>query len=128
MSLRLKSRSGTITFEMVKKIQDAGFCIEEAPVHHYYRQYGLSQFFNFPRVLRTLVDLLGWWWRLVIRKEHLKAGTPAAHPVNEFDRLNDASHLFCLQMRTHWQAENRLSEIFRYGEIAAFASHFCIGF
>jgi glycosyltransferase involved in cell wall biosynthesis len=74
----LESRSGTITFEMVKKIQDAGFRIREAPVHHYYRQYGLSQFFNIARVLRTLVDLLGWWWRLVVRKEHLKAHAPAA--------------------------------------------------
>ncbi len=73
--VRLESHSGTITFEMVKKIQDAGVCIAEAPVHHYYRQYGLSQFFNIPRVLRTLVDLIHWWWRLVIRKEHLK---PAA--------------------------------------------------
>ena len=77
----LESRSGTITFEMVKKIQDAGFCIDEAPVHHYYRQYGLSQFFNIARVVRTLIDLLGWWWRLVVRKEHLKARSPAAHPL-----------------------------------------------
>jgi glycosyltransferase involved in cell wall biosynthesis len=71
-AVKLESRSGTITFEMVKKIQDAGFRIREAPVHHYYRQYGVSQFFNFRRVARTLVDLTRWWWRLVIRKEHLR--------------------------------------------------------
>jgi len=76
-AVNLESKSGTITFEMVKKIQDAGVCIGEAPVHHYYRQYGLSQFFNIPRVVRTLVDLIHWWWRLVIRKEHLKPA--AAH-------------------------------------------------
>lgn len=70
----LESRSGTITFEMVKKIQDAGFHIREAPVHHYYRQYGVSQFFNIPRVLRTLVDLIRWWWRLVVRRDHLQPG------------------------------------------------------
>jgi glycosyltransferase involved in cell wall biosynthesis len=68
----LESRSGTITFEMVKKIQDAGFKIAEAPVHHYYRQYGVSQFFNIPRVVRTLVDLIRWWWILVIRREHAR--------------------------------------------------------
>jgi glycosyltransferase involved in cell wall biosynthesis len=68
--VRLESRSGTITFEMVKKIQDAGFRIAEAPVHHYYRQYGVSQFFNIRRVVRTLVDLVRWWWRLVVRQEH----------------------------------------------------------
>jgi glycosyltransferase involved in cell wall biosynthesis len=69
----LESRSGTITFEMVRKIQDAGFKFAEAPVHHYYRQYGTSQFFNIPRVLRTLVDLVRWWWRLVVRREHLRS-------------------------------------------------------
>jgi glycosyltransferase involved in cell wall biosynthesis len=72
-TVELESRSGTITFEMVKKIQDAGFKIREAPVHHYYRQYGVSQFFNIGRVLRTLLDLVRWWWRLVVRKEHLRA-------------------------------------------------------
>lgn len=69
--VQLESNSGTITFEMVKKIQDAGFVIGEAPVHHYYRQYGISQFFNIPRVVRTLIDLIKWWWRLVIRREHM---------------------------------------------------------
>ncbi|HEX8990560.1 MAG TPA: glycosyltransferase family 2 protein [Anaerolineales bacterium] len=78
--VHLESRSGTITFEMVKKIQDAGVCSAEAPVHHYYRQYGLSEFFNFPRVFRTLLDLLHWWWRLVVRKEHRKAATPNPIP------------------------------------------------
>ena len=69
----LESKSGTITFEMVKKIQDAGFIISEAPVHHYYRQYGTSQFFNIPRIVRTLIDLVVWWWRLVVQKEHTRA-------------------------------------------------------
>lgn len=72
-NITLESVSGTITFELVKKIQDAGYKMVEVPVHHWYRQYGESQFFNFPRVGRTLVALLGWWWRLVIKKEHLKA-------------------------------------------------------
>jgi glycosyltransferase involved in cell wall biosynthesis len=69
--ITLESDTGTITFELVKKIQDAGFRIVEVPVKHWYRQYGTSQFFNFPRVARTLVALLGWWWRLVVKKEHL---------------------------------------------------------
>lgn len=71
--ITLESVTGTITFEMVKKIQDAGYRIIEVPVHHWYRQYGQSQFFNFPRVARTLVALLGWWWRLVVKKEHLRS-------------------------------------------------------
>src|SRR5512136_1101067 len=79
----LTSATGTITFEMVKKIQDAGFTIVEVPVHHWYRQYGESQFFNFPRVGRTLIALMGWWWRLVVRKEHLKAPPPVVPQVDE---------------------------------------------
>ncbi len=75
--VKLESTTGTITFEMVKKIQDAGYKIVEVPVHHWYRQYGQSQFFNFPRIFRTLLALIGWWWRLVIRKEHLRPAAPA---------------------------------------------------
>ena len=70
--ITLESTTGTITFEMVKKIQDAGYTIVEVPVHHWYRQYGQSQFFNLARVGRTLLALIGWWWRLVVKKEHLR--------------------------------------------------------
>ena len=68
-TVELESVTGTITFEMVKKIQDAGYQFAEMPVNHYYRQYGTSQFFNFARVARTLMALAGWWWRLVIKQE-----------------------------------------------------------
>ena len=81
--VQLESTTGTITFEMVKKIQDAGYIIVEVPVHHWYRQYGQSQFFNLQRVGRTLIALIGWWWRLVVRKEHLKAPAPAVPQVDE---------------------------------------------
>jgi glycosyltransferase involved in cell wall biosynthesis len=67
--VELESTTGTITFEMMKKIQDAGFRLAEVPVRHYYRQYGQSQFFNFPRVARTLVAIWAWWWRLVVLGE-----------------------------------------------------------
>jgi hypothetical protein len=54
---------------MMKKIQDAGFVIAEAPVHHYHRAYGKSQFFNFPRIARTAADVLKLWWALVVRRQ-----------------------------------------------------------
>ena len=63
--ITLISTSGTITLELARKIQVAGFGIREVPVHHYFRAYGSSQFFNLRRVGRTLVDLTRWWWRLV---------------------------------------------------------------
>ncbi len=71
--ITLESNTGSITFELVKKAQDAGYRFVEVPVRHYYRQYGESQFFNIPRVGRTLMALLGWWWRLVIKQEAVKA-------------------------------------------------------
>jgi glycosyltransferase involved in cell wall biosynthesis len=70
--VRLEKSSGVICLEMMKKFQDAGFRVAEHPVHHYHRAYGTSQFFNFPRIYRTLIDVMKLWWQLVIRKEHLK--------------------------------------------------------
>jgi hypothetical protein len=63
-----------ICLEMMKTVQDAGFTIVEAPVHHYHRAYGKSQFFNVGRVARTAVDVLKLWWALVVRR----ASTPPA--------------------------------------------------
>jgi len=68
----LTRSSGVICVELMKKVHDRGFRIAEVPVHHYHRTYGKSQFFNFPRVGRTLVDLGRLWLELVVRKEHLK--------------------------------------------------------
>ena len=70
--VKLEKDSGVICLEMMKKFQDAGFRVAEHPVHHYHRAYGKSQFFNFPRIYRTAIDVMKLWWALVIRKEHLK--------------------------------------------------------
>ena len=70
--INLVKTSGIICVEMMKKFQDAGFRVAEHPVHHYHRAYGKSQFFNFPRIYRTAIDVMKLWWALVIRKEHLK--------------------------------------------------------
>ncbi len=70
--IKLKSSSGTIALELVKKLQDAGFKFVEVPVHHFHRAYGKSQFFNFPRLWRTGVQLIELWWKLVVRREHKK--------------------------------------------------------
>ncbi|HKY19599.1 MAG TPA: glycosyltransferase family 2 protein [Vicinamibacterales bacterium] len=69
--VRLEKNSGVICLEMMKKIQDTGFNIVEVPVHHYHRAHGRSQFFNFPRVYRTGVDVLKLWFVLVVRRAHL---------------------------------------------------------
>lgn len=69
----LKSTSGSVCLEMVKKFQDAGFVFAEVPVNHFHRSYGRSQFFNFPRLWRTFVQVSQLWWELVIKKKHLIA-------------------------------------------------------
>ncbi len=68
--VKLESITGAITFEMMREIQEAGFRIVEVPVHLWYRQPGQSEFLNFPRVIGVLIALVGWWWRLMVKKEH----------------------------------------------------------
>jgi glycosyltransferase involved in cell wall biosynthesis len=76
----LTRSSGVICVELMKKVQDHGFRIAQVAVHHYHRSYGKSQFFNFPRVGRTLVDLFRLWIELVVRGEHLKPAAAAETP------------------------------------------------
>jgi len=64
--VNLKSNTGTITIELVKKIQQAGFKFTQVGVHHYFRTYGKSQFFNFSRVIKTLYKLIILWFELII--------------------------------------------------------------
>jgi glycosyltransferase involved in cell wall biosynthesis len=73
--VRLTRSSGVICVELMKKVQDHGYRIAQVPVHHFHRSYGKSQFFNFPRVARTLRDLAQLWFELVVRRRHLAPGT-----------------------------------------------------
>lgn len=66
--VNLVSNSGVICVELMKKTQDAGFSIAQVPVHHYHRAYGVSQFFNFRRIAKTLLDLAKLWCELVLFK------------------------------------------------------------
>jgi glycosyltransferase involved in cell wall biosynthesis len=74
----LTRSSGVICVELMKKVQDHGFRVAEVGVSHHHRSYGKSQFFNVPRVARTLVDLGQLWLELVVKKQHLK---PAPLPA-----------------------------------------------
>ena len=65
--VELHHDSGVICLEMMKKVQDAGFRITEVPVHHFHRAFGRSQFFNFPRLFRTAIDVAKLWATLVLR-------------------------------------------------------------
>jgi len=64
--VELKSSTGIICVELMKKVQNAGFQIKEVPVHHYHRAYGKSQFFNFRRLVQVGIGLIKLWWDLAI--------------------------------------------------------------
>jgi glycosyltransferase involved in cell wall biosynthesis len=72
--INLEKTSGVICLEMMKKIHDGGFRLVEVPVHHYHRAFGKSQFFNFPRIAKTGVDVMRLWFELVVRRRHLRRG------------------------------------------------------
>ena len=78
-AIRLRSTSGTICLEMVKRMQDAGCRFAEVPVHHFHRAYGKSQFFNFPRLFRTAIQLLRLWWELKVKTEPENPGGGNIH-------------------------------------------------
>ncbi len=65
-TIELESDSGVICPEMMTKICGSGFRIREAPVHHYPRIAGESQFFRFGRIFRTLRGLAYQWWKLIV--------------------------------------------------------------
>jgi glycosyltransferase involved in cell wall biosynthesis len=76
--VELESTDGTLPLEMVKKFTDAGFVFEEVPVHHFHRVYGISQFFNWRRLIRVVRDLTRLWIKLVWRKEEAALRRPAS--------------------------------------------------
>jgi glycosyltransferase involved in cell wall biosynthesis len=80
-SFPLHSDSGCITVEMMTRVEMGGFKVVEVPVHHYFRAYGRSQFFNFGRVARTLIELSGMWLRLKLL--HTRDISGAATPPRE---------------------------------------------
>ncbi|MDE3154048.1 MAG: glycosyltransferase family 2 protein [Acidobacteriota bacterium] len=84
--VRLEEDSGVICLEMMKKIQDRGYRIVEAPVHHYHRASGKSQFFNFARIRRTLFDVGRLWRELVLVRPH---PTPAIRPVPKVESVQN---------------------------------------
>ncbi len=59
------SQSGTICIELVKKIQLKNGIIKQAPVNHFNREYGTSQFFNFKRLFKVFIHLIILWYLLI---------------------------------------------------------------
>lgn len=64
--LGFTSKSGAICVELVRKLHAAGCRFAEAPVHHYPRACGRSQFFTLRNVARMSLDISVLWLRLVV--------------------------------------------------------------
>ncbi len=82
-NVHLESYSGSVCVEFVAKAQDLGFRFAEVPVHHYHRAHGKSQFFNIPRIWQTVRQLSGLWWRLRIKRAHMKPAATRTTPSEQ---------------------------------------------
>ncbi len=81
--MELKSSSGTICVEMIKKLQDAGCRFAEVPVHHFHRSVGRSQFFRPRWLFKTFFDLLALWRELMLRRPEKPRQAVAAAEAGE---------------------------------------------
>jgi glycosyltransferase involved in cell wall biosynthesis len=80
-SFPLESNSGCITVEMMTRVEQGYFTVVEVPVHHYHRAFGESQFFNFRRIARTLLELSGMWVKLKLLRR--SSSSASATPPRE---------------------------------------------
>jgi glycosyltransferase involved in cell wall biosynthesis len=77
--VQLRSTSGVICVEMMRRFQDAGATFAEVGVSHHERPHGRSQFFRLPAIARSARQLVALWWTLVVRGDG-RSRTPAAPP------------------------------------------------
>jgi glycosyltransferase involved in cell wall biosynthesis len=61
----LRSQTGVICVEMMRRFTEQGAVFVERPVSHYERPHGRSQFFRFGHVARAARQLAALWWRLM---------------------------------------------------------------
>jgi glycosyltransferase involved in cell wall biosynthesis len=85
--IALEENDGSMSVELLKKLNDGGCRFAQVPVHHYPRVYGRSQYFTLRGVLRSYRQLFRLWMRLVVRKEHLRptqvAPLPSLHAQDD---------------------------------------------
>lgn len=68
--ITLKSTSGSICVELIKKTQRAGARFQEVGIPHFERRFGHSQFFQPKRILHTFRDLFVLWISLMLLKRN----------------------------------------------------------
>jgi glycosyltransferase involved in cell wall biosynthesis len=80
--IELKSTSGTICVELVRKLELSGCGVAEVGVHHYPRLHGRSQFFRVRSLCATFCQLGVLWLRLVVMPP-LARLTPVARAARQ---------------------------------------------
>ena len=68
----LKNNSGVICVEMITKFHQSNLKFREVGVTHYHRLHGKSQFFNFSRIIRVIIDLFYLWCELKLNKPTIR--------------------------------------------------------
>lgn len=84
VGIRLRSTSGTVCVELVKKLETCGLGVEEVGVHHYPRLYGRSQFFRVRSLLTTFWQLSKLFVQVVV--------APRARRAQPRVRYEDSGH------------------------------------
>lgn len=74
--IQLSSTSGTICVELVRKIEVLTPEVVEAPVHHYPRLHGASEFFRVRSLATTFLQLCGLFGRMVLLQNPAATAVP----------------------------------------------------
>ncbi len=77
---RLESDSGAICVELLRELDRLGCRVAEAPVHHYPRPVGQSQFFRWRSVAATLGQLFCLYFRKPAKMRPLSEEIPEPNP------------------------------------------------
>ena len=80
--VELSSSSGAICVELVRSIQESGCEIREVAVRHLPRRHGVSQFFRFKHIWRTMVDLSELFRKLAVRRRPQRFRFPEIGPAS----------------------------------------------
>ncbi len=76
----LRSNSGVICVELMRRMQEQGSPFVEVPIHHYERPHGSSQFFRIRHLLQAIRGLAVLWWQLIVRRDRRSVPVSSASP------------------------------------------------
>jgi glycosyltransferase involved in cell wall biosynthesis len=121
-SVTLTSTSGCVCAEMIYKLSRAGYRFAEAPVHHYPRLHGQSQFFTLRRVARTGRDFFRLWLKLVVLSNQTRTEEEAEKRRRQGEHYQKDSANGLVDQRGAPPARQHDEEREHYSHVASLAS------